>query len=126
MRASELARWVGGVLHGDDRSFTAVAANDVAGAYDLAFALGAAGGAGVLLAREPIAGRTVVVVEDPKLAFAMVLEPTRARGRELPSSAAPDARVAPRAILCPRRGRSGCGVGNDSVLFRTCAWGRRS
>jgi hypothetical protein len=106
------------VLHGDDRSFTAVAANDAAGAGDLAFALGAAGGAGVLLAREPIAGRTVVVVGDPKLAFAKALERLVPEGESFRSSVHPEARVAPRAIVSPGVviGRD-CEVGNDTVLF---------
>lgn len=118
MRASEVARWVGGVLHGDDRTVRAVAANDVAGADDLAFALGAPGDAGVLLAREPIAGRTVVVVGDPKLAFAKALERLVPEVDSFRSSVHPDARVAPRAILHPGVvvGRD-CEVGNDTVLF---------
>jgi UDP-3-O-[3-hydroxymyristoyl] glucosamine N-acyltransferase len=109
---------VGGVLHGDDRAFTSIAANDAAGPDDLAFALGQPGDAGVLLAGAPIPGRTVVVVADPKLAFAKALERLVPEGESFRSNVHPDARIAPRAILHPGVvvGRD-CEIGNDTVLF---------
>jgi UDP-3-O-[3-hydroxymyristoyl] glucosamine N-acyltransferase len=106
------------VLHGHDRTVRSVASNDDAGADDLAFAVGVPGDAGVLLAREPITGRSVVVVADPKLAFARALERLVPEVDSFRGSVHPDARIAPRAILHPGVvvGRE-CEVGNDTVLF---------
>jgi UDP-3-O-[3-hydroxymyristoyl] glucosamine N-acyltransferase len=75
MHASALADLVGGALHGPDQPFVGVAPADTAGPTDLAFATrGTPAGAGVLLATEPEEGRTVVVVADPRLAFARALQ----------------------------------------------------
>ncbi|MEC8424808.1 MAG: UDP-3-O-(3-hydroxymyristoyl)glucosamine N-acyltransferase [Myxococcota bacterium] len=75
MRASELAALVGGTLHGSDRSIQGVAPAHTAGPDQLAFATrGTPGAAGVLLARETAPDRTVVVVDDPRLAFAVALQ----------------------------------------------------
>jgi UDP-3-O-[3-hydroxymyristoyl] glucosamine N-acyltransferase len=118
VRASELARWVGGTLHGVDRAFASVAPNDVAGPDDLAFATATPGGAGVLLARAPIDGRTVVVVGDPKLAFATALARLLPEGEGFRTHVHPSASIGPRAVIHPGVvvGED-CVVGADTVLF---------
>lgn len=75
MTAGQLAALVGGVLTGDDRPISGVAPLETAGPDDLAYLdKGAPGAAGVLLAREPIEGRTVIVTDDPLAAMCLFLE----------------------------------------------------
>lgn len=125
MTASELAALVGGRLEGPDRAFSGVAPLERAGAEQLAFARGAPPegcAAGVLLAREPAPGRTVVVVADPKAAFALALSEL------FPEVQAPGVRagahVDPTAVLGPgvvvHAGAwvgPGVEIGEDSVIF---------
>lgn len=98
MRASELATLVGGTLYGPDRAIRGVAPADSAGPDQLAFVTrGAPGAAGVLLARETAPGRTVVVVENPRLAFAVALQQMFPPSH--PSGVQPGAFVHPSATL---------------------------
>jgi UDP-3-O-[3-hydroxymyristoyl] glucosamine N-acyltransferase len=72
----------------------------------------------VLLAKAPVAGRTVVVVDDPKLAFALVLERLVPEGEGFRTPVHPDARIGRGAILHPGVVvGEGCEVGDDTVLF---------
>jgi UDP-3-O-[3-hydroxymyristoyl] glucosamine N-acyltransferase len=121
--AAEVASWVGGVLHGPDRTFTTVASLEAAGADALAFATGAVNGdGGVVLARYPVTGRTIVVVEDPKLAFIEVLErmfPERASGRIDPRAHVdPSLRCGDRVTVhAGAVVMEGCELGDDTVVF---------
>jgi UDP-3-O-[3-hydroxymyristoyl] glucosamine N-acyltransferase len=101
MRASALAALVGGRLEGPDREFSGVASLERAGPEDCAFAVLATErvAAGVLLAAEPVAGVSTVVVPDPRAAFGRLL-------RELfperhPEGVQPGAFVDPSARLGP-------------------------
>lgn len=76
MKASEVAAGVGGRLTGPDRPFRTVAPLERAGPDELAFAMDAVpeeSAAGVLIAKAALPGRTVVVVDDPRRAFARLL-----------------------------------------------------
>lgn len=116
MRASELATLVGGTLHGEDRAFEGVAPVGRAGPRELAFTGGEAeGAAGVLLARAPVPGRTVVVAADPRLAFAKALQHLFPEVH--PSGVQPGAFVHPGARLGEGvRVYPGAYVGPDCVL----------
>ena len=75
--AAQVAALVDGALHGPDRTFSGVGSLESAAAHELAFAereVSEGCAAGVLLVRQPLAGRTCVVVERPKLAFMTVLQ----------------------------------------------------
>ncbi len=105
MRARAAAALVGGQLVGEDRELRTVAPLDRAGPDDLAYATGplpAGCAAGVLLATRPTAGRTVIVVADPRAAFAKLLHAL------FPEVHAPG--------VHPGVG-PGCEIGADTVLF---------
>jgi len=108
MKTLELARLLGGILHGEeDREVQEVAALGTAGPDELAFAesgksleLAAASQAGCILVPEGcfLTGRTTISVPNPKLSFvraAQVLSPPR----KLPPGIHPTAVVAPDARL---------------------------
>ena len=125
MTGAALAALVGGALEGPDRAFSGVAPLERAGPDELAFALGAVpegAEAGVLLARAPIPGRTVVVVADPRLALARALAALYPEVH--PSGVAEGACVHPSAILAPGVVvypgvwvGPGVSVGEGTVLF---------
>jgi len=76
--AAALAARLGGTLVGPDREYSAVASLETAGPESVAFlgagALSGECGAGVLLIKTAIEGRTCIEVEDPKLAFIQVIK----------------------------------------------------
>lgn len=118
MRATEIASLVGGVLEGPDRSVEGVASLAEATQGDLAYDTrgGAETRAGVLLARSAQKDRTVVVVDDPKLAFIKVLEamvPQDSGPQNTPVH--PSARIDPSAVI---------DVG--AVVMRDCEIGPRT
>ena len=123
MSAAEVAWRVGGALRGEDRELLGVEPLDSAGATDVAFADGAGAersGAGLILARTPIAGRSSVVVDDPLAAMVTLLNaafPEVHPDRGAPP-VHPDAEVHPSAVVYPGAivGR-GVTVGAESVLF---------
>ena len=99
MKASELAALVGGTLHGEDVDFGGVAPLETAGPGHCAYAEDAVPEgcrAGVLLARAA-AGRSTVVVDDPKLAFIRLL--VRLFPVEQPAGVQPGAFIHPTARL---------------------------
>ena len=123
--AGALAALVGGRLTGDDRPFSAVAPLLRAGPDDLSFAEKAPPAdcrAGVLLARQELPGRCVILVDDPRRAFAAALRALFPE--EQPSGVHPRATVDPTAtlgadvvihagcVIGPR-----CTIGDRSVLF---------
>lgn len=121
--AAALAQRVGGTLAGPDRRFTGLATIEDAGPDELAYLeRGEGGAAGVLLARAPIEGRSVVVVADPKAAFIVVLEafhpaeigPMRHASAVIDPSARvdPSARIHPGVVI-----GADCEVGEGSELF---------
>lgn len=116
--ASALAALTGGVLTGEFRRVTGVKPLDRAGPDDLAYLdKGPPGDAGVLLARAPIEGRTVIVVPDPLAALCVVLDHFLP---EPPFAGAvhPSAKVDPTAILDPGVViGADCEVGAGTHLF---------
>jgi len=116
MHASALATLVGGTLHGEDRPFVGVAPADRAGPTELAFVQdGRESRAGVLLARSARTGTSVVVVEDPRLAFATALRhlfpDAHPEGVQPGAFVHPSARLGPGVVVYP-----GAYVGPDCVL----------
>lgn len=109
--ASAIAALTGGTVAGELRRVSGVAAVEDAGPDDLAyFTKGDPGHAGVLLARAPIEGRTVIVVPDPLAAMCVLLD------HFLPEppfvgAVHPTAKVDPTAVLDP-----GVVVGADCVI----------
>ncbi len=101
MRASALAEWVDGVLHGPDVEFVGVAPLAKAGVAHCAFAerLPVSSDAGVLLVSEPVEGRCTVVVPDPRGAFVKLLR--RLFPEVHPQGVQPGAHVDPTAKLGP-------------------------
>jgi len=132
MKTSELAKLLGGTLHGEeDREVQDVAALDTAGPADLTYVEGAkfleralASRAGCILAPEDciLPGRTTLGVANPKLAFlraAQVLCPPRKPPPGVHASAviAPDARIAADAVIGPHvLIESGAEVGSGTYL----------
>lgn len=125
MRASELALWVGGRLEGPDRPFAGVAPLERAGPEELAFATDRVPegcGAGVLLVREAIPGRTAVVVAQPRLAFARLLgllfPEVHPPGVSPAAHVDPSARLGERVVVYPGVFvGADCEIGADTVLF---------
>ena len=116
MKISELARLLGGTLHGEaDRQVQGMASLETAGPGELTFAedakalaLAAASQAGCILvpADCSVAGRTTIAVVNPKLAFvhaAQILCPPRKLPPGVHPTAviAPDARLAEDVVVCP-------------------------
>jgi len=101
VRASELAELVGGLLHGPDAEILGVAPVESAGEAQCAFAtaLPVETEAEILLASEPVAGRTTVVVDDPKGAFIQLLK--KLFPEVHPAGVQPGAHVDPSARLGP-------------------------
>jgi UDP-3-O-[3-hydroxymyristoyl] glucosamine N-acyltransferase len=132
MKTSELARLLGGTLHGDaDREVQEVAGLGTAGAEELTFAedaksleQAATSQAGCILVPvgSTLAGRTTIGVENPKLAFARaahVLCPPRrfAPGVHPTAVIAPDARLAEDVVVCAHAViESGVEVGQGTCL----------
>lgn len=143
MRARELAERLEGELEGDgEREITGVAAIEVAGPDDLAFAAGRkaaemarASAAGCLLVSPdfPSAeGRCLIRVADPRGAFARAVRwffPERRPEPGIHPTAviAPDAllgervTIGPHAVIC-----EGARVGNGSIISAGCYLGRDS
>ena len=74
--ASTVSAWVDGVLVGEDCLWSGVAAIEQAGSTDVAYWEGEGElntDAGLLICREAIAGRSCVIVDDPKRAIIAVL-----------------------------------------------------
>lgn len=72
-----LAEWLSGEHHGSERSWSGVATLREAGPDDVSFFTGNGHpqtDAGVLLTRAHIPGRTCITVDDPKLAFILLIE----------------------------------------------------
>ncbi len=108
--AGELAELAFGELTGDDREVSGVAPVQTAGEDEVAYLeRGFAGRAGVLYARVAIPGRTVIVVPDPLVAFAGLLECIKEPAFEGPIH--PTARVSPSAVVDP-----GVVIGADCVV----------
>ena len=125
MKAGELAVLVGGELAGPDRIFVGVApvefANEQQAAYQQSPG-GPAGHAGVLLSRVAVAGRTCVVVPDPKRAFVRLLEhlfpETHAPGIHPGAWVDPSATLGAGVVVHPGAwGGAGCAVGAGTILF---------
>lgn len=125
MTASELAALVGGRLVGPDRPFAGLAPLERAGPGELAFARGPVPegcAAGVLLARAPVEGRTVVVVDDPKAAFGLVIEALFPEvlepGVHPGATVHPSARLGEGVVVHPGCWVGpGCEIGERTVLF---------
>ncbi len=125
MLASELAALLGGSLHGPDRAFSGLAPLERAGPDQLAFCRGAPPegcGAGVLLARSPAEGRSVVVVEDPKAAFgqaiAHLFPELHAPGVHPGAFVDPSARLGEGVVVHPGCWVGArCEIGAGTVLF---------
>ena len=125
MTAAEIAALTGGILAGPDRDVRGVGALDRAGPDALAFASGRvpeACAAGVLLARAAEPGRTVVVVDDPRRAFAVVLAAlfpeVHADGVHPGAVVHPTARLGRGVVVYPGcHVGAGCEVGEGTVLF---------
>ena len=132
MKTSELAKLLGGILHGEaDREVHDVSALETAGPGDLTYAetakslaLAAASRAECILVPEDcnLPGRTTIGVANPKLAFvraAQVLCPPRKLSPQVHASAviAPDARLAADVVVCPYVViESGAKVGSGTYL----------
>jgi UDP-3-O-[3-hydroxymyristoyl] glucosamine N-acyltransferase len=132
MKTSELAKLLGGILHGEeDREVHEVAALGTAGPGELTYAesakwleLAAASPAGCILVPEDciLTGRTTIGVANPKLAFvraAEVLCPPRKvpPGVHPTAVIAPDARLAEDVIIRPYVViESGVNVGRGTYL----------
>jgi len=132
MKTSELAKLLGGILHGEEaREVRQVAALATAGPADLTYAEGAkfldlaAGSqAGCILVPEGcfLTGRTTIEVANPKLAFVRAAEvlcpPRRAKPGVHPTAViAPDARVAEDVTIRPYVViESGVDVGQGTYL----------
>jgi len=132
MKTLELAKVLGGILHGEeDREVHEVAALETAGPDDLAYAegtkcheLAAASRAGCILVPQDCipAARTTIAVANPKLAFvraAQVLCPPRKfpPGVHPTAVIAPDARLAEDVVVCPYVVvESGVNVGRGTYL----------
>jgi len=116
MKILEIAKLLGGIVHGEeDREVHEVAALGTAGPDELTFAedtksleLAAASQAGCILVPEDriLTGRTTIGVANPKLAFvhaAQVLCPPRKipPGVHPTAVIAPDARLAEDVVICP-------------------------
>jgi UDP-3-O-[3-hydroxymyristoyl] glucosamine N-acyltransferase len=116
MKISELAKLLGGTLHGEEgREVYDVAALGTAGPDELTYAegaksleLAAASQAGCILVPEGcvLTGRATIGVANPKLAFvraAQVLCPPRklSPGVHVTAVIAPDARIAEDVVICP-------------------------
>jgi len=116
MKTSELAKLLGGILHGDEeQEVRDIAELQTAGPDELAFAeaaksleLAAASQAGCILvpAGWVLTGRTTIGVANPKLSFvraAQVLCPPRKLPPGVHPTAviAPDARLAEDVVICP-------------------------
>lgn len=118
LTARGVAEQVGGVLHGPDAAVRGVAGVEHAGAGHLSYLdRGDAGAAGVLLARAPIDGRSVIVVADPLAAMCGLLEawfPEPAfDGAVHPTAQVdPTARVAPGVVI-----GADCVVGPGTQLY---------
>ncbi len=127
LAASAIADLVGGALHGPDREVRAVAPVETAGPDCAAFVEGApradrAGAAGVLICRAPLPGRTCVVVEDPRRAFAALLRrlfPEEHRPGVHPGAHVdPTARLGPGVVVHPGAWiGADCEVGAGTVIF---------
>lgn len=125
MTAQELAALVGGARVGPDRSFFKVAPVERAGPDDLAFTMGPVPdtcAAGVILATDPLPGRTVVVVQDPRLAFSRVLAQffpeVHEPGVHPGAFVHPTARLGARVVIYPGAVvGADCAVGDDTILF---------
>lgn len=138
--SGDLAAWIGGEHHGASREIRGYATPQRAGADEIAFVESEIeSAAGCLVCSEPIAGRTCIVVDDPKAGFIRILadvarEPTQPPG--VHPSAVIDGElgegcsVGPHAVVGPgaRLGRNvlvhagvvvgaDCVVGDDTVLF---------
>ena len=125
MTVDELAALTGGARFGEDRVFSGVAPLGDAGPDHAAYveaALPDGCAAGMLLAREPLDGRSGVAVSDPKRAFIALLQ------HLFPESHPPG--VHPSAVVDPsaRLGRGvvvypgvwvgpGCEIGDETILF---------
>jgi UDP-3-O-[3-hydroxymyristoyl] glucosamine N-acyltransferase len=125
VRARAAAALVGGQLVGEDRELRTVAPLDRAGPDDLAYATGplpAGCAAGVLLATRPTAGRTVIVVADPRAAFAKLLHAlfpeVHAPGVHPGAFVHPTATLGEGVVVYPGCWVGpGCEIGADTVLF---------
>lgn len=118
LSARALADRLGGELHGPDRVVHRVAPADRAGPDDLAWHdRGPLGAAGVVLARTPLAERSVVVLPEPLSALVELLaglfpEPT------FDGAVHPSARVDPTVVLAPGVViGADCEVGPGTTLY---------
>ncbi len=99
--AAQVAERVGGQLVGPDRAIAAVATIEAAETDDLAYLeRGTPGDAGVLLAKQAIPDRTVVVVPDPLAALCGLLEDWFPEP-DFAGAVHPTATVHPTAVLDP-------------------------
>lgn len=104
MRASEIARLVGGRLVGQDLDVIGPAAASSASAEHVAFLeKGEPGAAGVHLSRHEIEGRSAIVVDDPLAAMARLLDALHPE---------PFAQRYPAAFIAP-----GCRIGEGTTIF---------
>ncbi len=111
LTAIAVAALSGGALAGEDRPITGVSTVEGAGPADLAyFERGNPGAAGVLLARAPIEGRTVIVVADPLAAMCTILAASLPEP-EFSGAVHPSAKVDATAVLDP-----GVVIGADCVV----------
>lgn len=125
MTLDELAALVGGHSFGPPRSFVGVAPLEAAGPGHVAYADGRippSCGAGVLLVREPIAGRSGVVVADPKHAFVLLLNhlfPSKHPPGVHPSASVhPSVTLGEGVVIYPGVWvGEGCSIGDETIVF---------
>lgn len=143
VRAGTLAQWVSGEIQGDpERRVSGVGSLDRATAAQLAFFTGSSKGvhpersrAGVILAQAQSLARlpadaTVIVVDNPHLAFARIVE--RLYPRHRPEAGIhPDARVHPEAQIDPKAVigafaviGAGCSIAAGAMIGPGCVLGR--
>lgn len=121
----DLADWLGGQHHGPESRWKTVSSIHTAGNEDLAFSEGkppSESNAAVLLCTAPVRGRCCITVDDPKLAFILILE--ELFHVELPGHVADSATVDPTAFVHETATllpgvvvMGGCSIGARTVLF---------
>ncbi len=138
--AGQIAKQIGATVEGNpDQEISGVASPERARAGDLIFIeserqldrAGRSAAAGVVLPPGPaLAGKTLLRVERPKLAFAraaalLVMPPRAARGIHASAVIAPDARLGPRVAIGPFAViEEGVEVGGGSEIGPFCYLGR--
>ena len=115
-QSKALAIWLNGNHTGPERQWASVASVERSSAADLTFSTGKAkpSAAAVVLCSTPIDGLTCIVVDDPKLAFILVLNEMFHVEHAKESTIDPTATVHPGAVIM-----NGCSVGARTTVYPT-------